>query len=226
MRLPIVVIGASGFGRETLDTIAAVNDACTGEGYEVLGVVDDAPSPESRARLERRGVRHLGGLEGWLASSTSLESADLPSYVVGIGDPSVRARIAARLDASGLSAARVVHPSAVVGTSVSIGDGVVICAGAIISTDVVLGRHCHVNPGAVVGHDAFLGDFVSVNPNATISGSCFIADQTLVGAGAVVLQGLSVGSGVTVGAAACVTRSVPNGMIVKGVPGRWNTSGV
>lgn len=217
----IVVVGASGFGREALDVIAAVNARSLEPVFDVVGVLDDLPSAENLARLERRSVRYLGPLEPWLEAIAGVDVPQGPAYVVGIGSPGIRARLAARFEAAGLRAVSLVHPTAVIGTNVGLGEGVVICAGAILSTEVVLGVHCHVNPGAVIGHDTVLGDFVSVNPSATISGAVHISDRTLVGAGSVVLQGLSVGADVTIGAAACVTRHVPNGVVVKGVPGRW-----
>lgn len=217
----IVVVGASGFGRETIDVIAAVNAASPEHAFDVVGVLDDGASVENLARLERRSVGCLGPLEQWFEAITGVDVAERPAYAVGIGSPKVRARLVARFEAAGLRAASLVHPTAVIGTNVRLGEGAVICAGAILSTEVVVGVHCHVNPGAVIGHDTILGDFVSVNPSATISGAVQISDRTLVGAGSVVLQGLSVGADVTIGAAACVTRHVPDGVVVKGVPGRW-----
>lgn len=221
MSRQLVVVGASGFGRETIDVIAAVNARSPEPVFDVVGVLDDLPSVENLARLERRSVRYLGPMEQWFEAMTGVEVAERPAYVVGIGSPLVRSRLAARFEAAGLRSASVIHPTAVIGTNVHLGEGAVVCAGAILSTEVVLGAHCHVNPGAVIGHDTVLGDFVSVNPSATISGAVRISDRTLVGAGSVVLQGLRVGTDVTIGAAACVTRHVPDGVVVKGVPGRW-----
>ena len=37
-----------------------------------------------------------------------------------------------------------------------------------------------------------------------------------------VVQGLSIGADTTVGAGAVVTRTVPDGVVVKGVPGVWS----
>lgn len=220
MSRQLVVVGASGFGRETLDVLDAVNAAAVEPVFELMGVVDDGPSAENLSRLGRRRIPYLGVLERWLARAAE-DHQTLPEYVVGIGAPSVRAGIAERFDAAGLRAATLIHPSARLGSGVSVAGGAVICTGALISTEVVLGRHCHINPGAVIGHDTRLGDFVSVNPNATVSGACHVKDRTLVGAGAVVLERLTVGSDATIGAAACVTRDVPDRSLVKGVPGRW-----
>lgn len=210
----VVVVGASGFGRESLDVLdALVRD---GAPIEIRGVVDDNPHPDDRARLQARGVAYLGPIEsGLLTAVGSL------SYVLGIGSPAVRRRLVERGDAAGLTAYTAVHPSAVIGTQPAIGPGSVVCARAVVSTNVTLGRHTHINPNATIGHDSVLEDFVSVNPGAVVSGAVTIGTGSLVGASATILQNLVIGSGVTVGAGAVVTRDVPDGVIVKGVPGRW-----
>ncbi len=208
----IVVIGAGGFGRETLDVIEAAISA--GDDLSLLGVVDSGPREEDLERLAARGVAYLG-TDDWLESASS----DV-RYVVAIGDPGVRARVAERLSASGLRARSVVHPRAVIGSQSVIGDGVVIASGVQVSTNVTLGDHVHLNPGAIIGHDSVLHDFVSVNPGAIVSGNVSVESEVLLGAGSVVLQGLRIGIGATVGASACVTTNVPTTTTVIGIPAR------
>jgi UDP-3-O-[3-hydroxymyristoyl] glucosamine N-acyltransferase len=83
-------------------------------------------------------------------------------------------------------------------------------------------RHVQANPNATIGHDSILESFVSIKSAATVSGDVHVRSRTLIGAGAIVLQGLSIGADATVGAGAVVTRSVPDGVVVKGVPGVWS----
>lgn len=210
----IVVVGAGGFGRETLDVIEAINAAAPEAVWNIVGVVDDGPADVQRERLRDRGVALLGGLEQFR------ELAPTSRFVVGIGSPQVRARIVSQVEAWGGRAATLVHPAAVVGSQGQIGRGTVVCGGAQVSTNVTLGEHVHVNPGAIIGHDATLRQYVSVNPGAIVSGEVMIGPETLIGAGAVVLQNLSVGEGVVVGASACVTKSVAASQTVAGVPAR------
>jgi sugar O-acyltransferase (sialic acid O-acetyltransferase NeuD family) len=215
----LVTVGAGGFGREALDVLQAANDAAGAllpyalpAPYRLVGVLDDAPNPANLQRLADRSIRYLGPVADWLRAG---HRAD---YLVAVGEPAARAALVGRFTRVGLQAATLVHPSAVLGSRVVLGEGVLVCAGVRVSTNVTIGRHGHLNPGATIGHDTVIADFVSVNPAATISGECRIGAGALVGAGAVILAGLSVGAGSTVGAAACVTRPVEAGEVVRGVP--------
>lgn len=214
MTVDVLVIGAGGFGRETLDVIAAVNSAAAGVQFTVLGVVDSSPRQADLQRLKDRGVSYLGTETDWLARGRATP------YIIAIGNPGVRAEVAKRWRESPAAPISVVHPTAQIGSLTTLGPGSVICGGAQISTNVTLGSHVHVNPNATVGHDSLLDDFASINPGAIVSGEVHVCARVLVGAGATVLQGRRLGEGCTVGAAACVTKDVTAGQVVTGVPAR------
>lgn len=214
----IVVIGAGGFGRETLDVL----EACIADGapLELVGVVDDGAREVDLDRLAARGIPFLGTEAAWLPVAAGDER-----FVIAIGSPAIREKVAVRLTDAGLRATTLIHPRAVIGSQARIGTGVVVTSGVQISTNVGLGDHVHLNPASIVGHDAELMDFVSVNPGAIVSGNVVVESGVLLGAGSVVLQGLTVGAGATVGAAACVTKQVAAGTTVVGVPARELGSG-
>lgn len=209
----IVVIGAGGFGRETLDVIDAAVSA--GAKLELVGVIDSGPSEADLARLADRGITYLGTEDGWAPSATGDER-----YIVAIGNPHLREAAANRMAASGFQALSVIHPHATLGSKVTLGQGVVVCSAVQISTNVTIGDHVHLNPASVVGHDSQLRSFVSVNPGAILSGNVAVEEKALIGAGATVLQNLRIGAGAIVGAAACVTSHVSAASTVVGVPAR------
>ncbi|GHD41705.1 acetyltransferase [Mycetocola manganoxydans] len=213
MTVPLVIIGAGGFGREALDVVAAMNETHRNR-FEIVGVVDSAPSLVNISRLEDRGISYLGTETEWLSNGNDA------SFVVGVGDPIMRSTIAARWIDAGRSPVTLVHPSAIVGGMSTIGAGSVVCAGVQISTNVRLGEYVHLNPNVTVGHDSALERCVSINPGAIVSGEVQIGTGSLVGAGAVILAGLNIGRDSVVGAAACVVRDVEASTVVKGVPAR------
>jgi sugar O-acyltransferase (sialic acid O-acetyltransferase NeuD family) len=213
MTIEVVIIGAGGFGRETLDVVEAmiVNAPAS---VRVAGVVDDAPTVRNRRLLEERSVQLIGSVEDLLSLPIAVQ------YLIGIGSPQVRATVARRFDETSRLAFTAIHPSATVGSRTRLGRGSIVCAGAQLSTNVEIGRHGHVNPASVIGHDAKLEDCVSINPGAVVSGDVHIESGALIGANATVLQGLTVGANALVGASACVVRDVGPGMTVRGVPAR------
>lgn len=214
MTTDIVVIGAGGFGREVLDVLEAWNHAHHEDKFTIRGVVDDAPSQINVDRLTARGYRHLGPI------STLGTMTPPPAVVVAIGNPDIKSKVAATCADMGLHFPSFIHPSVVLGTRFSYGDGVVLCAGTVLSTNITLGDQVHVGAGAIIGHDSVIADYSSVNPGAVVSGEVVIGERTLVGAGSVILQGITIGSSVTVGAAACVTKEVLPGEVVVGIPAR------
>lgn len=215
MRSEIFLIGAGGFAREVLDVVEAHN-ATHLQGDEehisVVGVVDDDPSALNLERIVARGYEYRGSL------TRILEEQSSGSFLLGIGTPVVRKRLARRLERAGWLPKAVIHPDATIGSVKEIGPGTIICGGVQLSTNTRLGQYVHLNPNVTIGHDAVLEDFVSVNPAATVSGEVLVESQALIGAGAIVLQQLIVGRGATVGAGACVTKSVSSNKTVVGVP--------
>jgi sugar O-acyltransferase (sialic acid O-acetyltransferase NeuD family) len=212
MPVPLIIVGAGGFGREVFAVVEAINRVGS-QRYEVLGFLDDgAPDTE---RIDRLGSRFLGNTRGELDVGFR--------YVIGIGmkGGAMRKQIDRRFAAAGLSPCDpLVHPSAWIGPDVTLGLGTVVCAGASITTNVRTGRHVHINPNVNIGHDCRIGDYVTVAPLCAVSGAVTLEDEVDLGASATILPGVRIGQGALVGAGAVVTRDVDPRSTVVGLPAR------
>lgn len=202
----LVIVGAGGHGRETLDIVEASNAAGSAK-LNFLGFVDDGEVREDR--LARR--------EAEVVPIDDLDPSEV-AYVIGIGDPAVRESVAERMTLAGFVPATLVHPQASVGGDVRMAEGVVLAAGSRVTTNVTLERHTQLNVGAVVSHDCEVGAFVTFSPGVLVNGECRIGDGAFFGTGAIVTPGLRIGAGAKVGAGAVVLRDVPDGTTVVGVP--------
>ena len=203
----LVIVGAGGFGRECAEI------ARRALGTTALAFVDDAPSDDALRLMAEHGASHLG-------PARSYRPGPGDGCVIAIGDPELRAVLAAHLASRGAQFDRLVHPDATVAESATLHPGVVVAPGARVSADVVLAAHVHVDQNATVGHDTVVGAHARINPAACVSGNVRVGERAYVGSAAVVLQGLTLGAGSLVGAGAVVTHDVPPAATVKGVPAR------
>ena len=200
------IVGAGGFGRETLDALLA---------FDLWRGFADEPPSTVRFVDEMLAGRTVRGID-----VIAPQEVHDGRYVVAIANPEVRHRLADELQSRGLRPFTVVHPRAIIGPETTVAPGCVVLGGAHASSSVRLAQHVQVNYNATVGHDAVLEEFVTVLPGANVAGATHIQAGATIGSNACVLQGLTVGPKATVGAGAVVTRNVPGRAVVKGVPAR------
>ena len=149
----LVIVGAGGHGRETLDIVEAIN--AVEPTWEFAGFVDDGEIIADR--LERR--RSFAAWHDRDHSPTPTRTMSSAS-----AHPQLRAKLDEQLTAWGRNAATLIHPAATVASDNRIGDGVLLAAGARVTTNVTLGRHVHLNVNAVVSHDCVIGDYTTLSP--------------------------------------------------------------
>ncbi|MCS2610770.1 UDP-3-O-(3-hydroxymyristoyl)glucosamine N-acyltransferase [Halomonas dongshanensis] len=79
-----------------------------------------------------------------------------------------------------------VHPTAVVGDNVTLGEGVEIQAHAVIDAGVVLGDRVVIGAGSVVGADSILGDDTRLHANVTVYHGVVIGKRAILHSGCVI----------------------------------------
>jgi sugar O-acyltransferase (sialic acid O-acetyltransferase NeuD family) len=116
------------------------------------------------------------------------------------------------------SFASVVDPTAIVASTVSIGEGAVVTAGAVLGAETEIGRLACVNKAVSVGHHVTLSDYATLSPASVVCGGVTIGRGAFVGAGAVVNPNVSIGANALVASGSVVRRDVPEHTLVAGNP--------
>jgi sugar O-acyltransferase (sialic acid O-acetyltransferase NeuD family) len=208
---PLLLVGAGGFARETLELVQAINRATP--TWDVVGVLDDDAGTHGR-RIH--GVEVIGPS----AAVHDHPDALVTACVASPDDPLRRLALVSRLDLPPERYATLVHPAAVVPTSASIGHGTVLHATTVLTADIELGAHVAAMPAVVLTHDDVIGDGVTFGAGARVAGAVTIERGAYVGSGALLREGLTVGAGAVVGMGAVLTKPVPAGEVWAGVPAR------
>jgi acetyltransferase EpsM len=207
---PLLVLGTRTLALEIADLAADT------PGLRVSGFVENMEAERCREPLAGHPVYwvdEIGPLSGDHVAVCGLATTQ-------------RGRFVDQVAAHALGFATLIHPTAHVSGTTSVGEGSIVSAGAVIGAYSDVGRHVLVNRGALVGHHTEVGDFVSIQPGANVAGACRIGALTYVGMSAAVLDHVTVGTGCIIGAGAVVTRDVPDRVQVVGVPAEIVKEGI
>jgi sugar O-acyltransferase (sialic acid O-acetyltransferase NeuD family) len=208
----LVIVGAGGFGRETAQAVHAANQS--GAMWRLLGYLDDDPA---RRGAEIDGTAILGGRD---------EIRHLPdaAVVVCTGRPAdyvSRMRIVGELGLPPERYATIVHPTAAVSASSSIGPGCVLLAHVVLTAAVRVGAHVAIMPQVTLTHDDVIDDFATLASGVRLGGGVRVERAAYLGAGALIGENRTVGAFSLVGMGAVVTHDVPAREVWVGVPARF-----
>ncbi|MEM7511781.1 MAG: acetyltransferase [Bacteroidota bacterium] len=205
---PIVIIGSQGFAKEIEWLISDINRfPGSGSSYDFRGFIDHTENPTNENIL---------GDDSWAINHLSKETR----FVIAIGNPGLRKKLADKYLSEGFLPVTLIHPSAQLSESVSIGEGSLICAGVVMTVNIHLGAFCILNLNSTVGHGSQLGSFVTLAPGCHISGEVQIGSACELGTGAVILPGYSLADSIILGAGAVATQDLNEAGTYVGIPAK------
>ncbi len=197
METNITLYGASGHSKVIIDILNC-------NSVTIVSIIDDNPKADMILGLP-------------VVKNADVDFSKVEHMIISIGNNKVRERISNQIKVNYVNA---IHPTAILSSAVTLGNGNVIMAGAIVNPDVSIGNHCIINTGAVIEHDCHIADFVHVSPSVSLAGNVSVDQGTHIGIGAKVIQGIKIGKWATVGAGAVIIKDIPDYAVVVGNPGK------
>lgn len=201
----ILVIGAGGLGKEVIDLIRSV------EQFEIEGFLDD--------NLDKKDT--LVNQIPVLGTVDQLERyCHIKQLIIAIANPQVKKRIAKAAAEVGFQFPNLIHPSVVIGSNLTLGQGNIICAGSILSTEACLHDFITINPQCGIGHESTLKSYSTMYWGVHIGGNTIIHEECELGTHSCVLQGLNITNNVILGAGAVAVKSIEASGTYVGIPAK------
>lgn len=171
MKPKIIIIGAGGHGKVVCDAIEAQNK------YEILGFVDTT-IPVGQLVTGKYTV-----IASQNNSSSLKEQAEY--FIVAIGSNSIRSDIFNSLKQI-LKPAIVIHPSSVIGSNTSIGDGCVVLPNSVINSFTSIGENTIVGTGVLIDHECKIGSNIHLSLGTIVGSNSEVTDNYTTSIGAII----------------------------------------
>lgn len=173
-------------------------------------------------------------IKGFLHSGESQHSSEISDYpicgdwkdfdfskddivIIGITDPVWKENIYNHLKGR-VDFLSFVHPSAIIGKRVRVGEGTVICPNCILTTNIEIGKCVTINCNSLIGHDAKVGDFSSLMPNVDLGGWTSVGKSCFMGTKSTLIPHKTIGDNCKITAGSVVVRSLKSNKTVFGNP--------
>lgn len=204
----LYIVGAGGFGRELYFWLKDLG--AWGRDWKFAGFLDDDSGALKDFDYDAKVVASIA------------EFVPQPGQLLacGIGNVAIKRKVCAPLLERGGEFIRVIHPTAVIGANVVLGNGVVVCPGVTLTCDIKLGDMVMLNLHTTIGHDVNVGEWTTLSPQSNLNGGVTVGANVFLGSSAVVLPDITVDDGAFVGAGSVVMRHVKSCQRVFGNPAR------
>lgn len=203
----LIIVGASGFGREMVKYIEDINRQKP--TWNLKGFLDDNLSALDGYPCD---YKVIGSIHGW-------RPAENEEFVCALALPAVKKKVVELLKGKGAKFVTLIHPSAMLHTYCSIGEGVVITPNSVISANATVGDFASIL-GSSVAHDASVGEWSTLSGKCALNGHVQCGKMVYMGCGVLVAPSKKIGDGATVGIGSVVISNVKAGTTVFGNPAK------
>jgi acetyltransferase EpsM len=204
--MKIVVIGRGGHSKVISDMIHS------NKSYEIVGYLDD--KYKDVRRIENTYCAPISSAQRLVENFKDIK------FVIAIGDNRIRKLIVRGLKLPEDYYVTLIHQSAVISPSATIGYGTVVMPNAVINADTEIGLHSIINTGSVIEHDCIIGDFSHVCPGANLAGTVHLDQGAFIGAGTTVIPNIKIGEWSIIGAGATVIHDISSHCTAVGNPAK------
>lgn len=190
-------------------------------GIEVESFISEDPSVQKSDFFYFDDLLYQKGVNNAFLFSDfdSNQFRDLEFYVcLGYSHPERKKEICKQLEKNSFSFPPLIHKTAYIQPTASIGSGVIVYPMCNVGFDVQISNGVLINMSTAIAHHTTVGRCTYISPGVTLSGNVQIGENCFFGAATAVSNGLKIGNNVKIGIGTAVTKDIDDDLSVIGNP--------
>lgn len=200
-----IIVGATALGRELYTWLVSA-----GFESDIVGFIDNKVDALDGYDYP---IRQLGSIDSHIVM-------DGVEYYFALMDPDLKRKYTSFLKSIGCRFSTFIHPTAILGCNVKLGEGVIVTPGCILTCDIEVGDFVFLNTQTTLGHDVKVGSYTSINGKVEISGFVEVGEGVTIGSRVVILPKKKIASGAIIGAGSVVVGNIKQPITVFGNPAK------
>ena len=204
----LIIVGAGGFGRETLQWALQSNE--NNKKWSVAGFIDDELDMLNGFDCS---YTILGRILDWQPKSNE-------RFVIAIGPPKTKKVIAARLAEKGAIFENIIHKTVTFATTAKLGCGIILCPNVVVSDNAIVDDHVAININSSIGHDACVGAYATISSYCDITAEVSLGEGVFLGSSVCIVPQRKIGNNAYICAGSAVMNNVQPDTKVMGVPAK------
>jgi len=196
----LVIIGAGGHAKVCYEIAVAM------EEWSEIIILDDNPNND------------FFEIQGPISSFVNYPHSQ---FFVAIGSNNVREYFYSMIKSKDFTTATLIHTSAIISRSSTVGEGTVIMPGVIINANSRIGDNVILNTAVTIDHDNLIHNNVHISPGSHLAGNVEVGKGSWIGIGTNVINNLTIGKDIMVGSSSNVINDLREAGIYYGNPAKF-----
>lgn len=197
----LIILGAGGTAYDLIDIAHAVNK--TIPSWEIIGYLDD--------NLDLQGKIVYGyPVIGTINDSKKYSEVYFASSIGDAYRPGLRKVVRDIVPFSNERFASLIHPTAIISETATIGPGAVIYGNVTLSGMVKVGHDVFLCGNTFLGHECIIGNHCVLSVGNYLASDVHVADCCYLGVGVMIRHQISIGNNTLIGMGTKVVKDVPS----------------
>ncbi len=202
----LLIVGGGNGAVQIIDALARIPQ------QRAVAILDDNATIHGKTVA---GVPVIGAIDAARAAEL-LAAGEIDAAVISVSTSiAFRERIFTAWKAQGIPFANVIHPSAVVGMNVAMGEGNVVMAFCHFGACATVGDNNFLSAYCSIEHHCILGSHCSFGPGVVTSSRVTIGDRVRFGTGIFIEPGVTIGVDSVIASGLAIGQNIPARSLLK-----------